>query len=809
MPNMSVGPEKFSGKLPIKPLKAGMGLYQVLYWPKLAPDKDKPWAIVNLQTGDVNGRWHPSKEEALTQARALYANLGDKAKVHGEVHNAYFIFADPATLVADDGVKWVEAIAPKSYHTPAYGEVEVDIEKIDNFVNSVNSFVRGQDIAINYEHGQDPSKGHKAAGWIRQARKNSNGNLELAIDFTEPAKKELKDKEWRYFSLEWDDEWQHPDGVIYKDVIMGGALTNRPVAKGLMPINFSEIFSENEPAHQFATWNTAYVNSLPDSSFAYIESGGKKDSDGKTVPRSLRHFPYKDASGKVDLAHVRNMVARAPQANVPQAVVDRVQTLGRKLLGATNMTELVSIDTEFHFESAEWEHSEPGTGPAPQIGSPEQPDPGVAHYVPRKQGDPDSEDPAIGGGWRRQTPPVAYELSELKKFSEQDSLNYLDSAAKAMQQYIDSEDDYYDKACANDLISQIYRMQASVQADIDEDAADGGSDESTEDQPTLAYMSELAEKAHTELKKMEAFKKAKADDKGVSVTFSEAEAVGYLQASVKGLERIHTNKGNYYVEDIQRLLATPVATRSFNELQRLVSDVRTYLRSNGADDKSGTKSFTEHKFEGGKTVGELTDRDLVELRHVLDVDDDGNIVDAVKRKFGELAALRDSVSASEQERIFAEQYPQFYEQHMKLMERDRNNSARTFSESIEKVRKQEGLGLKTTRMGLSQKAKEKIEEVHVKFSEGRGTINDFEETLKLVLHGGLVQFGEVGTSSDDEIPEYDSTSATGIATARKLFGETVAKIQAEQPDLSFNDALNLAAKKHPDLAEAYSVALPA
>ena len=63
-----------------------------------------------------------------------------------------------------------------------------------------------------------------------------------------------------------------------------------------------------------ATWDTAYINNLPDSSFAYIESGGTKDGDGKTVPRSLRHFPYKDDSGAVDLPHLRNALARAPQS---------------------------------------------------------------------------------------------------------------------------------------------------------------------------------------------------------------------------------------------------------------------------------------------------------------------------------------------------------------------------------------------------------------------------------------------------------------------------------------------------------------
>jgi hypothetical protein len=59
-----------------------------------------------------------------------------------------------------------------------------------------------------------------------------------------------------------------------------------------------------------AVWTTAFINNLPDSSFAIILPGGEKDEDGKTVPRDLRKLPYKDADGKVDLPHLRNALAR-------------------------------------------------------------------------------------------------------------------------------------------------------------------------------------------------------------------------------------------------------------------------------------------------------------------------------------------------------------------------------------------------------------------------------------------------------------------------------------------------------------------
>jgi hypothetical protein len=57
-----------------------------------------------------------------------------------------------------------------------------------------------------------------------------------------------------------------------------------------------------------ADLSTASVNDLPDSAFAHIEPGGTKDDEGKTTPRSKRHFPVHDE------AHVRNALSRAPQS---------------------------------------------------------------------------------------------------------------------------------------------------------------------------------------------------------------------------------------------------------------------------------------------------------------------------------------------------------------------------------------------------------------------------------------------------------------------------------------------------------------
>jgi phage head maturation protease len=75
---------------------------------------------------------------------------------------------------------------------------------------------------------------------------------------------------------------------------------------------------------QRAQLKAASINDLPDSAFAYIEPGGSKDEQGKTVPRSKRHFPIHDA------AHVRNALARAPQSPFGAKAMPKIRAAAKK-----------------------------------------------------------------------------------------------------------------------------------------------------------------------------------------------------------------------------------------------------------------------------------------------------------------------------------------------------------------------------------------------------------------------------------------------------------------------------------------------
>jgi site-specific DNA-adenine methylase len=84
-----------------------------------------------------------------------------------------------------------------------------------------------------------------------------------------------------------------------------------------------------------AKWSRAYIDDLPDSAFLLIETGGDKDDAGKTKPRRLRHFPVRDADGKLDVPHLRDAIGRIAQSTVSSLSVDDARGLqdeARRLL---------------------------------------------------------------------------------------------------------------------------------------------------------------------------------------------------------------------------------------------------------------------------------------------------------------------------------------------------------------------------------------------------------------------------------------------------------------------------------------------
>lgn len=135
---------------------------------------------------------------------------------------------------------WIHALPLGTYSHPVYGEMNFDQSAISRYAESVKVKVRGIDPSINYQHQGDG----EAAGWVKNAEAREDG-LWLFVEWTTDAARKIKDKAYRYFSAEFLEEWTNNLGKKFENVIFGGALTNRPFMKNLLPVNLSEGTIEN------------------------------------------------------------------------------------------------------------------------------------------------------------------------------------------------------------------------------------------------------------------------------------------------------------------------------------------------------------------------------------------------------------------------------------------------------------------------------------------------------------------------------------------------------------------------------------
>lgn len=139
---------------------------------------------------------------------------------------------------------WIQLMPLGSYKHMLHGQIDITPGKVQKFVNNFRKNVRGIKLDVDYDH---KANNGKAAGWIEDVQDRGFDGLWGLVKWTQPAYTSLKEGEYRYFSPEFQDEWEHPQtGETYQDVLFGGAITNRPFLKDIQPINLSEVIRASE-----------------------------------------------------------------------------------------------------------------------------------------------------------------------------------------------------------------------------------------------------------------------------------------------------------------------------------------------------------------------------------------------------------------------------------------------------------------------------------------------------------------------------------------------------------------------------------
>lgn len=309
------------------------------------------WAVVKQGTDEVEGT-HDSEEAAKAQLRALYANEPD----HASLRSYQMAFEPFAKMEPGKPMK----LMPVGTWYRGKRVLELTADRLkqieDNFKKGLPRFR----VGFSLDHAEDRGKvgDIEEVAYLAEAS-DGPGLYATKYNLTERGVKALEMDGYDAVSAEvvWTlngATYQDPEtGSEHDNVLVGAAFTPRPffghsqvalysadqkkgeamadesvtflqrIADGIEKLVAWAKPNKTEAAvaaavvavrDEFAVWDTAFINDLPDSAFLFIEDGGEKDADGRTVPRGLRHFPVRDTAGAVDLPHLRNALARIPQS---------------------------------------------------------------------------------------------------------------------------------------------------------------------------------------------------------------------------------------------------------------------------------------------------------------------------------------------------------------------------------------------------------------------------------------------------------------------------------------------------------------
>src|SRR3990167_3879235 len=164
----------------------------------------------------------------------------------------YYYLTDISDIQLEekDGKKtsWIEVFREGSWKHPLHGIIKGTKKLFNDFIDNWKNNILGREIALDKTH--DPSEG--ATGWIKDMRIKEDRLLAL-VEWTPWGIELIEQKGFRYFSPEYRDVYVDKEsGKEHKNVLFGGALTNRPFLTDLAPI----VLSEDLENQCFKTVNT-------------------------------------------------------------------------------------------------------------------------------------------------------------------------------------------------------------------------------------------------------------------------------------------------------------------------------------------------------------------------------------------------------------------------------------------------------------------------------------------------------------------------------------------------------------------------
>jgi phage I-like protein len=142
-----------------------------------------------------------------------------------------FLMSESATAE-----NWIQIMKAGEFDHPGFGKLKITPADLHQFKENFDKKVRGVDLAVDVAH--EPDKG--AVAWFKELKVDGD-KLMAKVAWTEEGATLIKSGKYRYFSPEFTFSYTDAEsGKQFKDVLLGGAITNRPFLKNMDPIEFSE-----------------------------------------------------------------------------------------------------------------------------------------------------------------------------------------------------------------------------------------------------------------------------------------------------------------------------------------------------------------------------------------------------------------------------------------------------------------------------------------------------------------------------------------------------------------------------------------
>lgn len=211
-------------------------------------------------------------------------------------------------MLAEGGKdSWIQIMKTGKFQHPVYGEMEITQSDLQQFKENFDANIRGIKLFADVNHDDN----HAAVAEFKELRVET-GKLMALMEWNAKGEQLIKSGEYRYFSPEFAFTYTDAEtGKKYKDVLLGGGITNRPFLKGMDPIELSEMeFSEGDTDYKFQD----HSPSESVASDSDPDPDGDGDDDRTTDPKKNPDW----------IDDVKNGITRYPSNADQQQILTRL-----------------------------------------------------------------------------------------------------------------------------------------------------------------------------------------------------------------------------------------------------------------------------------------------------------------------------------------------------------------------------------------------------------------------------------------------------------------------------------------------------